>query len=217
MAQLDMSLFFCCCDKYSSSRTPPMLVTFCKSNVHILCNRTISVPNVKLADSYLVLFCKEFEKLYRSQYCTPNMHLHLHLNDCILDYGPVYSYWCFAFERYNGMLGSYPTNSRQIEPQIMNIYIQQRQIHGVQIPQQCSSFSEAQLKDTHWTGSLLQSVSPHSNSVLRILNLSQFDIGSCDYRVSQEDNNDFIPPIKQYVLPCGGRNHGWCLHEYTEQ
>ena len=54
----------------------------------ILCNRIISVHNVKLADSYLVLFCKEFEKLYGSQYCTPNMHLHLHLNDCILDYGP---------------------------------------------------------------------------------------------------------------------------------
>ena len=130
------------------------------------------------------------------------MHLHLHLNDCILDYGPVYSFWCFAFERYNGMLGSYPTNSRQIEPQIMKKFVQQQQIHAVQIPQQCSSFSQALLKDTHWTGSLLQSVSPQSNSVLRILNLSQYDIGSCDYRVSQEDNIDFIPPIKQYVLSC---------------
>ena len=30
----------------------------------ILCTRIISIHNVKLADSYLVMFCKEFEKLY---------------------------------------------------------------------------------------------------------------------------------------------------------
>ena len=41
------------------------------------------------------------------------MYLHFQLYDCILDYGPIYSFWCFAFERYNGMLGSYPTNSQQ--------------------------------------------------------------------------------------------------------
>ena len=33
------------------------------------------------------------------------MHLHTHITDCILDYGPVYSFWLYSFERYNGILG----------------------------------------------------------------------------------------------------------------
>ena len=33
-----------------------------------------------------------------------NMHLHGHLNECILDVGPLYSSWWFSFECYNGIL-----------------------------------------------------------------------------------------------------------------
>lgn len=32
------------------------------------------------------------------------MHLHCHLWQCMIDVGPVYSFWCFSFERYNGLL-----------------------------------------------------------------------------------------------------------------
>ncbi|KAI9247972.1 hypothetical protein BDA99DRAFT_250587 [Phascolomyces articulosus] len=32
------------------------------------------------------------------------MHLHLHLKLTIIDYGPLYAYWLFAYERYNGYL-----------------------------------------------------------------------------------------------------------------
>jgi hypothetical protein len=51
--------------------------------------------------------------------CTPNMHLHCHLKDIIRDYGPIHSFWCFSFERYNGILGSFTTNNRSIELQLM--------------------------------------------------------------------------------------------------
>ena len=30
------------------------------------------------------------------------MHLHGHIKDCILDFGPVYSFWLFSFKRLNG-------------------------------------------------------------------------------------------------------------------
>ena len=36
---------------------------------------------------------------------TPNLHLCLHIADCCQDYGPLYSFWCFSFERMNGILG----------------------------------------------------------------------------------------------------------------
>ena len=47
-----------------------------------------------------------------------NMHFHRHLMECILDYEPVYSFWCFTFERMNGILGSYHTNNHNISVQL---------------------------------------------------------------------------------------------------
>ena len=32
-------------------------------------------------------FCEKFEVLYGQEFVTPNMHLHCHLYDCILDFG----------------------------------------------------------------------------------------------------------------------------------
>ena len=47
------------------------------------------------------------------------MHLHCYLKEIILDYGPIHTFWCFSFERYNGILGSIQTSNRSIELQIM--------------------------------------------------------------------------------------------------
>ena len=161
----------------------------------ILCNRMITLSNVRLADNYL-LFCKEFEKLYGAQRFTPNMHLNLHLQDCILDYGPVYSFWCFALERYNGMLGSYPTNSRQIEPQIMRKFVQQQQVYSVETPPQCSSFAQALMSDDRWSGSLLESAFAPTDTALQLRQFTQSDIGLQDLKIGGQSNVEVIPPIK---------------------
>ena len=70
-------------------------------------------------------FCVAFEKLYGKEYCTCtiNLHLHGHLASCIEDFGPVYSFWLFAFERLNGILESFHTNSHNIPPQIMRKFL----------------------------------------------------------------------------------------------
>src|SRR5256886_2238297 len=34
------------------------------------------------------------------------MHLCLHICECALDYGLLYSFWCYSFERMNGLLGN---------------------------------------------------------------------------------------------------------------
>ena len=60
---------------------------------------------VSTADLLLGAFCRKFEQLYGSEHCTPNMHLHLHLKNCILDHGPAHSFWCFSFERYIWIVG----------------------------------------------------------------------------------------------------------------
>ena len=88
-----------------------------------LCNRAISENNLTIADNYLMRFCRKFEELYGSERVTPNMHLHGHLKECVLDFGPIYSFWLFSFERYNGILGSFSTNKRNIEEQIIRRFI----------------------------------------------------------------------------------------------
>ena len=75
--------------------------------------------DIQTADSLLPMFSKTVEHLCGPEYCTANMHLHLHLIDTALDFGPLYSTWCFPFQRCNGMLGSLPTNKKTIEVQFM--------------------------------------------------------------------------------------------------
>ena len=84
-----------------------------------LCTPVITELRASMAHTYLLQFCKGVEKRYGTHRITPNMHLHTHLRECVLDYGPVYSFWLFSFERYNGVLGEIGTNQRAVEIQIM--------------------------------------------------------------------------------------------------
>lgn len=70
----------------------------------VLCQPIVSRHNINQAHVLLVEFCKLFETLYGIESCTPNMHMSLHLKDCLLDFGPFPAFWCFAFERFNGIL-----------------------------------------------------------------------------------------------------------------
>lgn len=104
-----------------------------------LCRANISKLGLRRADFLLLKFCKTFEQLYGKLSITPNMHLHCHLKDIIQDHGPVYSFWCFSFERYNGIMGSITTNKRSLELQLMRKLMLSRFLDGVQMPQQYQS------------------------------------------------------------------------------
>mgnify|MGYP002803532383 CR=1 FL=1 len=90
----------------------------------ILCGRTISISKLEKADKLLLSFCKSAQNLYGKDCITPNMHLHCHLVECIIDYGPVYAFWCFSFERYNGILGTYQHNNKAIPVQMMRKFLE---------------------------------------------------------------------------------------------
>ena len=55
--------------------------------------------------------------------CTINLHLHCHLRECIIDYGPVYAFWLFSDEPLNGILGNFHTNNHDIALQLMRKYL----------------------------------------------------------------------------------------------
>lgn len=99
-----------------------------------LTRRVITYADVIIADGLLHQFCIAFENLYGEGKVTPNMHLHNHLKQCVLDFGPVYSFWLFSFERYNGILESLPTNKKNIEPQITRRFMRDNSVLNLSLP-----------------------------------------------------------------------------------
>ena len=93
----------------------------------IVCQPVLSQNDISVMDNFFQEFCQEFERLFGPEACTINLHLHCHLADCLRDYGPSQSTWCFGFERLNGILGNTPTNMKnlQIEKTLVNRFIQQ--------------------------------------------------------------------------------------------
>ena len=79
----------------------------------------VTKADVDVAHSLYVKFGKEVQQLYGPSTVTPNMHLHCHLKEVVNDYGSVYAFWLFAFERCNFIMGNTKTNRRNIEVQLM--------------------------------------------------------------------------------------------------
>ncbi len=94
----------------------------------LMCGRYIRRSDINTINDYLFTFCHGVERIFGEARCTMNMHLHCHLKEVMLDYGPVCAYWTFPFERYNGYLASMPRNGINIEPQIMRRIIQETQL-----------------------------------------------------------------------------------------
>ncbi|OAD68357.1 hypothetical protein PHYBLDRAFT_173355 [Phycomyces blakesleeanus NRRL 1555(-)] len=69
-----------------------------------------TMSEINKAHNYLQSFCQQCLVIYKPGFLTCNMHLHLYLRETINDFGPVYGYWLFGFERYNGLLKKIDTN-----------------------------------------------------------------------------------------------------------
>ena len=89
----------------------------------------IKEVEIMKADALLFDFCKSFEQLYGKLSVTPNMHLWCHLKDSLLDFDPVYAFWLFSFERYNGEMAANITNNRSVEIQCMQKFITIAHVH----------------------------------------------------------------------------------------
>ena len=87
-----------------------------------ICRPFITKEDAKLADLLFLKFGKEFEKCFGTEHVTPNMHMAAHLFECQLQFGPVYSYWLFAMERFNFVLNQYTKNSKNVEEQLMKMF-----------------------------------------------------------------------------------------------
>src|SRR6266536_5473257 len=76
---------------------------------NLLVIRIITEDDLKEAQERLEDMAHLIENTYGPEFITSNIHLTLHNADCCRDYGPVYSFWLFSFERLNGYIGKYLT------------------------------------------------------------------------------------------------------------
>jgi len=166
----------------------------------ILSKHTLKINDVNCADVYLLQFCKAFEQLYGGQLCTPNMHLHLHIKDCLLDYGPSHAFWTFSFERFNGLLGSFHTNKRAIEKQIMRKFTNAQWLHSsvsAKVNSQLSSLLPMHdLFTDLTTRTFLQMDDVHT---LELLNMSSLPISSIK-SFGNEGVVKLLPPLHEHIL-----------------
>ena len=100
----------------------------------LLCSRAITHDGIVLADRLIHEYCCLFEEEFGKEQCYPNLHLHCHLKQCLLDFGPATSFWLFSFERMNGVLGSFHTSNRAVEIQLFQKFISTQQVSSFMWP-----------------------------------------------------------------------------------
>jgi hypothetical protein len=85
--------------------TDKKILTYFVRACLILTSRGLQKNELNEAFKRLLDMNKLIEQKYGQEKISPNLHLCLHICECALDYGPLSSFWCYSFERMNGILG----------------------------------------------------------------------------------------------------------------
>lgn len=86
--------------------------------IYLLLQDSISPNDVESSSSMLLHFCTRMEALYGRRYETYNVHMLLHLPDCVRHLGPLWGTSCFWFEGYNGDLTKLFHGTQNVDIQI---------------------------------------------------------------------------------------------------
>lgn len=159
-----------------------------------LCHPAVTSCDVTIADCLFLKFAKEFEAIYGDLAVTPNIHMMLHLKECVLDYGSVYGFWLFAFERYNGILGSIPSNNKNIEPQLMSKFLNLINVYNLQFSMP-SVYSEhvQQIVSTMYLNESFPTIA--SEVLIHLMKMSNGPLNSNQFSVSE-----FVTKSSHYKL-----------------
>lgn len=98
------------------------LVLLCQI-VELISSPIFTVDNIATLHRHLNDHHNIFNKVYGKWTVTVNYHLALHIPDIIMNMGPPQSFWCFPYERMNGILSKTPNSNRSIEVEVMNRHL----------------------------------------------------------------------------------------------
>jgi len=80
--------------------------------VHWATTRSTSEQHIELVEQHLVYYVQSTLELFGSRALVFNNHASFHIPECLRAFGPAHGWWAFPFERYNGILQRFNTNSR---------------------------------------------------------------------------------------------------------
>ena len=98
----------------------------------------------------------------------------------------VYAFWLFSFERYNGILGSYKTNNRSIEIQLMRHFVQEMEIDKLSIKDDnfnIHAIVAELVQQPAAFGTLNDMLVQHSNSHLQLHDASKLPVNEVNITV----------------------------------
>ncbi|EAU82786.2 hypothetical protein CC1G_10905 [Coprinopsis cinerea okayama7 len=102
--------------------------------IRLLSTRTISMSQAETGQAYLSSYC--IKMLHLGAKLSPNHHFAMHLATMIKRFGPVYAWWLFAFERFNGLLEKVNTNGHdggRIELTLLRNWVQAHLLYNLLI------------------------------------------------------------------------------------
>ena len=112
------------------------------ASVRLFTSRAISVTDVQRAQRLIQLFCQM--ALRMGIHLTINHHLAMHYLKVFDDFGPVYAWWLFAYERFNGLLEKVNLNGHAdgvMELTLMRAWVLRHRFYELVILSlRCSSF-----------------------------------------------------------------------------
>ncbi|EIW77575.1 hypothetical protein CONPUDRAFT_61384, partial [Coniophora puteana RWD-64-598 SS2] len=82
------------------------------SAVKIAMMRNMTASRIDKYNFYMKRYLQGLLSLYKGVTLSPTHHLVLHFGEQLANFGPVHSWRCFPFERYNGLIQKISTNKR---------------------------------------------------------------------------------------------------------
>ena len=168
--------------------------------------RFIAISDVHTADRLLEIFCKKCEDLYGKDSCTPNMHLHLHLKKVFLDFGPAHAFWCFSFERYNGVLGAFHSNKKSIELQFMKQFMKkqltlaQSTLTDTEFHQFFPRINSSTTFGSHNSSTTLANSVNSDSQLMNVLKLSHSAFNPPEQSFADFGLTKLLPPVREQVF-----------------
>ena len=111
------------------------------AGVKLLSTKTITRSQAFMGQRFLARYCLALLGL--GVVLTPNHHLAMHFAAMILLFGPVYAWWLFAFERFNGMMEKVNNNGKdggRVELTMLRSWVQAHLLYDyvLELPEDAS-------------------------------------------------------------------------------
>ena len=129
------------------------------------------------------------------------MHMSLHLKECMQDYGPFSAFWCFPFERYNGILGRFKKSWSGPEKQMFTKFLGMQKAHYMEASTINNEFITLMSKNNPmFKNSFANSSSCDQSQLQDSVTLRQ--IKNCTCAVAELDATEksfhhFLQPLKE--------------------